>query len=248
VNYFIFIDESGVLQSDRNQPLFGIGLLKIADTSRLYIDLVNLKDRLYKALPDLRRPFEFKFSEVNNSTYPFYLALLGTYFSYPEASYSVMVLDKFAPAKENEAGQRFSSVWDAYIACSSKLIHESLNADDLCCVIADFITRPKNAGSYYEEAIRKINGERIFNAMMLESDASLFIQLVDVITGCVLYDYRCAKYPRMPRKRVKKGLVEALKGRLNIKSMACSFAIDRPSCFSVREMERISDLSLEPDR
>lgn len=45
INYFGFIDETGVLTSQSDQRFFALGLLKIEDTSTLYEQLAILKNQ-----------------------------------------------------------------------------------------------------------------------------------------------------------------------------------------------------------
>lgn len=224
VNSLIFVDESGVLARDPNQPLFGIGMLKIADTSKLYEALKAIKDQL--------KAREFRFSQINKSTFARYQDLIRTYFSFPECYYSCLVLDKLDPGIQ--IGKYFSNTWDAYIGYSKLLIKNNLEGDT-CCVIADYLSKPKFALNYYEESIRSIDRTLIFNATMLESHSSLLIQMVDVLTGSVLYDFRQMKYPGTTRNQTKARLVQEIRYLLGLSSLAQNATVSSPSYFSIRE-------------
>lgn len=225
MNKFVFIDESGVLANDPNQPFFGIGLLKIYDTTLLYQKVKNVKDKLISR--------EFKFSNVNRGNLSLYLELLDAYFSYSNCYFCLFVLDKFNPNVQIK--QYFSNVWDAYIGYSKLLLRNNIG-EDTCCVISDYLDRPRYAHNSYEQSIRSI-GPRIFNATMLESHACLMIQVVDVLTGCVLYDFRQERYPSGISNRPKLELSNRLKEILGVNRLCQNFTVHLPNYFSVWEFK-----------
>jgi len=67
VKYLGFIDDTGVLEKDPNQRFFGLGLLKLEETAPFYQEVTTLKDRVVSFLPNLRKPFEFKFNKFNKN-------------------------------------------------------------------------------------------------------------------------------------------------------------------------------------
>jgi len=84
VKYLGFIDDTGVLEKDPNQRFFGLGLLKLEETAPFYQEVTTLKDRVVSFLPNLRKPFEFKFNKINRSNYRFYYDLLEIIFHFPK--------------------------------------------------------------------------------------------------------------------------------------------------------------------
>lgn len=149
MNKFVFIDESGVLTKDVNQPFFGIGILEIHDTSRLLECLKDIRAKL--------KGTEFKFSGITTTDYNNYVSLIDSYFRFPDCYYCAFVLDKFNP--DIDVDRYFSNAWDAYVGYSKLLIKRNLG-DDSCCIIADYLDRPKHASNYYEESIRSIGAKR----------------------------------------------------------------------------------------
>lgn len=236
--YFGFIDETGVLQKDPNQRFFGLGLLKLAQTATLYDQLVRLKNQILADLTRLEKPFEFKFNHINRSNYRHYRRLLDIYFSFPEAAFYVFVIDKQHP--DFQMDKDFKDVWEAYIAYSKKLIHMSLGNDDEICVLADYLSKPKASTSYYEVEVARPNAKEagsVYNACMLESDAALFVQLVDVLAGCVVFDFRMKAQPDRVPNEFKRGMVELLRQKLKVGSLVGKLAVTQPNQFSVQPFE-----------
>src|SRR3989338_13251 len=176
-NYFGFIDETGVLHSDAEQRFFGIGLLKCEDTSALYEELRILKNRVESKLK--KGNFEFKFSSITGGSYEFYYELINLYSKFARLQFCSLVLDKVNPAIKIE--EVFPDTWEAYIGYSKLLIKNNVKPNDSICIIADFLGKPKTSNKYYESEIRTL--PIVYNATVLESHASLFIQLVDVLVG-----------------------------------------------------------------
>jgi len=94
MKYLGFIDDTGVLEKDPNQRFFGLRLLKFEETAPFYQEVTTLKDRVVSFLPNLKKPFEFKFNKINRSNYKFYYDLLEIYFLFPKISTCIFVVDK----------------------------------------------------------------------------------------------------------------------------------------------------------
>ena len=233
-NYLGFIDDTGVLTHDPNQRFFGLGLLKIEDTAPFYQEMVRLKDRILSALPRLRKPFEFKFNEINRTNYKFYHDLLDLYFSFPQNYICIFVVDKMG--SNFDMAKSFSSPWDAYITYSNLVIEKNLSPDDNICVIADFHSKPKISTKYYETELKR-NNVQIFNVCMLESHASLYIQMVDVLTSSVVSDFRCKYNPSFKANYFKQGVVNLVKNKLGVKTLTQKLTVHKPNYFSVCPFE-----------
>ena len=218
-NYFGFIDETGVLYHDKDQRFFAIGLLKCEDTTALYEQIHILKTKVEAKL-DLERKqkgdlsknnnFEFKFANITKGVGDYYLELVDAYFKFPQMRFSCVVIDKDI-VKPNV----FPSAWDAYIEYSKKLIAVSVKEDEQICIVADFMGRPKSSSKFYEPQIRML--PHVYNATVLESHASLYIQMVDVLVGCVVFDFKRKRQPERKFDIVKAGVCDLLKKKLGIK-------------------------------
>ncbi|MFH1441558.1 MAG: DUF3800 domain-containing protein [Candidatus Omnitrophota bacterium] len=239
-NYFGFIDETGVLHNDPDQRFFAIGLLKCDDTSALYEEFRILKNRAESKL-DLERQakgqpvkkgcFEFKFSSITRGSHEFYYDLISLYFKFPKLQFCSFVIDKTNPGVKID--EVFPDTWEAYIGYSKMLIKNNMNPDDKICVVADFLGKPKTSTKYYEPEIRSLTA--VYNATVLESHASLFIQIVDVMIGCIVLDFKRGRQPERKADVFKGKVCDFLKGKLGLQSLARNFTNHQPNYFSVWE-------------
>ena len=230
--YFGFLDDTGVLEHDHNQRFFGLGLLKLEETAPFYQEVATLKDRVVSFLPNLKKPFEFKFNKINKSNYRFYYDLLEIYFSFPKISTCIFVVDKMNT--NFDFSKYFISSWEAYIGYSKLLIKNNLEAnDDEICIIADFHQKPKSSNKYYETEVRSCNTSQIYNVCMIESHASLYVQMIDVLIGAVNFDFRNKFNKNSQVNKIKKGIVDYLKKKLGVNSLAQNITVHEPNYFSI---------------
>lgn len=234
INCFGFIDETGVLYHDTDQRFFAIGLLKCEDTTALYEQIHILKTKAEAKL-DLHRKqkgdtskhsfFEFKFADITRGMEEYYLELVDTYFRFPQITFSCVVIDKNIVKPDV-----FPSSWDAYIEYSKRLIAGSMKGNERICVIADFMGRPKLSNKFYEPQIRML--PCVYNATVLESHASLYIQLVDVLIGSVVFDFKRQRQPERKFDTVKSKVCDLLKKKLGLNSLL----VGKRNEFSVIEL------------
>lgn len=178
--YFGFMDETGVLSNDPQQRFFSLGLLKLKNTSKLFEQIKNLKDRY-----GLNGRFEFKFTGIKrNRDLALHKELIDICFAYPDFFFTCIILDKDAP------GHSLSSptTWDMQLDLAKKHIRSSIKAEERVAVIADYLTKPNNSDRYFEDELQRL--QKVFNACMIESDSSVFVQIVDIFIGCIVYRHK----------------------------------------------------------
>lgn len=241
-NYLGFIDETGVLHKDPAQRFFAIGLLKCEDTSALYEELRILKNRVESKL-DLERQakglsckhgsFEFKFSSITRTSHEFYYELINLYFKFARLNFCALVIDKNNPYIKIE--QVFPDTWNAYISYSKMLIKNNISNNDRICIIADFLGKPKTSNKYYEPEVKTL--PMVYNATVLESHASLFIQLVDVMIGCIVFDFKRRRKTEAKFDVFKGKVCNFLKEKLEVETLAGSFTKYKPNYFSIWEFK-----------
>jgi hypothetical protein len=130
MEYFLFMDESG---NTKEENFFGLGLLMIPieNVGEVFDDMdpffckardisqQNKQRRLqeYADLGDIQslikmsmgnNAFELKFKNINNSNKGVYKSLLQTYFKYPFAKFSALIVDKTKKTDTDDA-------WDLYL-------------------------------------------------------------------------------------------------------------------------------------
>ena len=248
-----FIDETGILSGPpQQQPVYGIGVLVIPDTKAITDSLYRLHfnfsaDRMAQRqqlrreiqsrvepatlreidrLMHSTRHHEYKFTEVTRFNLQQYIDLLNLYFSFPQPAFHAMLLDRLDPAYS--LSQWNGDVWSAYAHLTRDLLERSV-AQDVFAIV-DLQGKPDESPVYLEDflcAAPKVKG-----CLRATSDMSVYLQLVDVLLGCVQFDWKDANgfYSRESRRATeKRELVNFVKSRLGIRPEERILGNDDPS-------------------
>jgi len=229
-NYFGFIDETGVLPKNSRQRFFALGLLKVQDTAELYQKVFILKDQVRYELK-YNKEFEFKFNSITNNTVKYYKKLLDIYFNFSNPRFCCLILDKLNP--NIDVDKYFKSSWEAYIGFTKLLIKNNTDPNEKICILADYFAKPRTSPMVYEREINKL--PQVFNTCMLESHASLFIQLVDVLAGSIVRNFCLQRGMDKDGKVCKNNIANYLWEKLNKVYGDTSFTTHSPNYFSVWE-------------
>lgn len=251
-NHFGFIDETGILQTDPKQRFFGLGLLKLEDTAEFYnflskyyhkvisnieakrkARIKSLTDSIdkktaYNLLSNNKR-FEFKFNRVDEISLSDYMSLIDVYIQFPKNHFCALIIDKDDPAFDFRT--YFPSTWEAYIGYSKTLVECNLKENESIAVIADYVDMPHKSTKYYERELNMI--PKVFNTCRVESDASLYIQMIDILLGCVVYDCKLQnKVMKEDTENPKTKLLNYLKEKFNTSILAKNQTFHKPNYFS----------------
>lgn len=255
--YFIFMDESGNNEQDRFFVL-GILMVPANEIGGLFNFLENISykiktrsqikmnervdddfknknyDKILKKAKS-NRVFEMKFSSINKENEDLYIHILNKYFKQKNYRFSAIVLDR----KSDNFKPAGMSHWDRYLNNAAMLIANNIKNIDNgeFVVIADQITQPRNGRPYenylcnkiFERLERKnIPLESLFGSVRMESHATNFLQLTDILVGAVTYDFigkendRKSEFMKIMREKLK------ISGKLNQ-----SITIHEPNYFSI---------------
>jgi len=229
--YFAFIDESGTLAKDPNQPIFAIGLLLVDDTTRILQELQSIKAQAISGTGSKGKLFEFKFKGITRGNYKYYQKLLDVALSFPQLRICVFIMDKRNPKIQIDS--HFNSTWDAYLSYTKLVIRKNVPTDRKVIVLADYITKPSENPRFFEPEIRAL--AQVENVTLLESDSSLFIQLIDVLTGSVVYKFRHRTSEKLEVNKSKMRVADYLMEKFGKSEFAESFMVHKPLYFSVWE-------------
>ncbi|RDU70920.1 DUF3800 domain-containing protein [Helicobacter brantae] len=196
MNFFGFMDETGVLSNDTKQPYFALGLLRLYDTSELLQKIMAIKAK-HKGIitSQSKQDFmidELKFSSLSTNKFlPLYKEVIEVCLSYENFYFSAFVIQK---DKVRSRG----TIWDTQLQLAKAHINQHCKNHHKISIIADYLNKPKE-GLVFENEMRKL--KQVFNACMLESNTSIFIQLVDLFVGAIVYRYR---NPQQTSKRLNR--------------------------------------------
>lgn len=247
--YFVFIDETG---NNTQEQFLGIGCLLVPVEhigayhehlkvkSSQIITAVKEKERelqsvltsddLVNFLKGRQGPYEMKFKSINATTVERYEWLVSQYFRFPEVHFCCLVIDKHQ--YPIPTGMDY---FDAYMHQLSMLIRNNVG-DAEFVVLPDDITVPN--GKEYEGTLMSHlsrYGKNCFGVHRLESHSDLFLQMVDVLIGAVVYDFKGVAHEQKARVSQK---IAAKLGRSTLAEKFTVSAPAAPNYFSVWPYER----------
>lgn len=236
------MDETGVLSNDPQQRFFALGLLKLENTSLLFEEIQKLKNRHGK-----KKGFEFKFTGIQKDSHlPIHQELIDMCFSNREFYLECIILDK-----QSYTNGAALSTWDMQLALAKRHIQSAVKKEEQISIIADYLTKPNTSPKYFETEMKSTT--KVFNACMIESHSSAFIQVVDIFIGCIVHSYKIAHGITTDLNTPKSKLVEYIENKLKDalnshdqssgrfkrhKKLSCAFTIFEPFYFSVYEKRK----------
>ena len=236
----VFIDETGILSgSVREQPVYGIGALVVPDTReitdrfyRLHFNFISAsRTERNEIRRDLRargeqlsleevdrlmwstRHHEYKFSEVTRSNVQQYIDLIRLYFSFSRVEFHSLMVNRLAEGFTLK--QWGNDNWKAYTEFTRQLLERSLTRDVFA--IVDLQEKPGASPDYIEDILCSVDSVR--GCLRATSDMSVYLQIVDVLLGCVQFDWKDQRGyygATSTRAQAKRDLVNSVKNRLGI--------------------------------
>ena len=229
----VFIDETGVLTGPRHlQPLYGIGALVVPDTrvatNRLYrlhfnfiADLRAARRRIrhqvrvggqrptlaeLDSLMNSTRHHEYKFNRITQHNVQQYVDLLNLYFEFPEVQFHALIMDRMDP--EYTLTRWNGDIWQAYADLTRELLEQQMDREVFA--IMDLQDKPDKSSVYLEDTICAASAVR--GCLRAASEMSIYLQIVDLLLGCVQFDWKDAN-----------GYYDATSGKAAAKREATNF-------------------------
>ncbi len=235
-----FVDETGVLSgSSKNQPIFGVGVVVVPNTGDITDSFYSLHYNFVQNRATKRNEFrrelrargmslgldevdrlmwstrhhEYKFTEVTLVNIQQYVDLINLYFSYSDLEFHCSIWDRRDP---NAGLSRWGNdEWAAYAHFVKELLARSLTRNVFA--IVDLQGEPDKSHVHLEDELCSV--PFVKGCLRATSDMSIFLQLVDVLLGCVQFDIRSqmgSYAPGSKRGMAKRQLVNFVKSKLGI--------------------------------
>ena len=225
----------------KNQPVYGIGLLLVHDPARVtdsfYKLHFNLASSRAKQRSQLRteikqgirspslsevdrlmwstRHHEYKFSDVTSHNLRHYIDLLNLYFSFDCFEFHALLVDRTEPGFN--LSQWNNDSWQAYVELGCELLRHRLNRHSFA--IVDLQGQPKGTSISVEQMFSSV--EWVSGCLRASSETQVFLQVVDVLLGCVQADWKDRNgfyAPGSRRAEAKKELVKFIRTKLALPS------------------------------
>lgn len=266
-NYFGFTDESGNSRQERFFGL-GLLVIddeigNFYDSMKPYYDKAFDNSKLIKSeriknlkeqgeidqiaeIANSSKRFELKFKNINYSNNLIYKSLVQEYFKFKQVRFCALVIDR----KDPKFPRTDLEPWSVYIHRAAMLIAN--NVRNICpcnlAVLADDLTKPKNVTKTFEKSLNDAIANRlskfsIKNPLVgitrLESHSSLMLQIVDILLGAVMYDFKKDSGLVSERMEERQGVVvEEVKNILNASKLSESKTYHKPNYFSVWQYQK----------
>lgn len=206
-----FVDETGVLTgTNKEQPVYGIGLLVVHDPAPLTNSFYKLhfsfrssrteqRNKLRRQIrgenrtPTLTeldrlmwstRHHEYKFTGVTQQNIQQYIDLLNVYFSFDSVEFHALLVDKTAPEFYLEHWD--NDEWRAYIELARELLNR--RPKQPVFEVLDLQGQPNEASIRIDDRVCSL--QQVAGCLRATSDMSIFLQIVDVLIGCIQFDLK----------------------------------------------------------
>ncbi len=174
----LFLDESGSIAQDR---FFAVGCLKLPQPSLLLRQVQLLRDR--------RKWYgEFHFTKLTSGAVPIFRELIDLVVA-SDATFSCFVADR----QRADPIQRFGTSYAAYEKLATQLVIGAVRPSEITAVLADNYSTPSTVdfeGSVKRQVNRRLGRLAVIEVCRLNSASSDPLQIVDVLTGMVAFQYR----------------------------------------------------------
>ena len=191
----IYIDESGTRNSSGG--FFVIGFLKVRDHQPLERDIRHLRQK--------HQYFqEIHFADIRKNSLEFYFDVVET-LAAADIRVGGSVYDSVSAFQPNE------ETWKQQAAMATLLTMGNINKGEVVNVFLDLVQTPKNvtlAQTVRDEVNRRRGGRCVAEAYDLDSRASDFLQLADLIASSIAYERRHGQ-PDIGERRTPKARVAA---------------------------------------
>ncbi len=209
-----FLDETGSISQDR---FFAVGCLILPEPSDVLREVQRLRDvdHWYD---------EIKWVDLTETSLPFYKKLIDVVAN-SDARFSCFVSDREAA----DPVARFGDEWKAYEKLATQLIVGTSRPYELLSVMADNYSTPDGVEFEKElraEVNRRLSCLQAVTVCRLDSRSCDALQLVDVLTGAIAFEYRQAAGLAGTRSAKAKA-AEYVRGAYGVESVLGGTKVDR---------------------
>ncbi len=157
---------------------------------------------------------EYKFAEVSRYNIQEYIDILNLYSSFPHLEFHSLIMDR----RDSDAGLKNwnNDAWEAYTHFARELLEKRLSRDVFA--IVDLQGKPNDSSVYLEDVLCSVRSVK--GCLRATSDMSIYLQLVDLLLGCVQFDFKVQMgyfEPTSSRAQEKLQLVNFLKSKLGMR-------------------------------
>jgi hypothetical protein len=205
-----FLDETGIIAHDR---FFSVGLLTVGDAPELLRTIQKIRDRRHWYT-------ELKWIDVTRASASIYEELIDAVAA-SDARFACFVADRDIA----DPVARFGDPWRAYQKLATQLLIGACFPGELVSVLADNYSTPDRV--HFERDVRNEVNERLGHLVIttmcrLDSRSSDGLQLADILTGGVTFEFR-RNAGLAGQTTAKAQLASALRERYSVSSFLSGY-------------------------
>lgn len=226
---FCFFDETGNL-NDKANRYFAMGMLKCSQPYYLDYEVQRLrqKEKFYD---------EIKFNKISRKNIDFALKVLDTVFSMPGLKFSFFVINKDDVDFHTEFK---NDLWLAYEVFAEKLLIGNISPREIVIVLADYVTTPPTV-KFEVNVKHSVNNHfkrlAVAGVCRVDSKGVNLVQIVDLVLGATVYDYKLTnKLATGDKHKIK--LLNYLKKKLKLKTFVGGFRNSGFNLFEYRVKQK----------
>jgi len=207
---FVFFDETGSINDQANR-FFGLGMIKCMQL--YYLDY---------GIRQIRQKYQFydeiKWNTLSKAKIKIIKLIINQVFSTPGIYFAAIIINK---NDINFEKQFHNNPYQAYQEFSENLLISNIQANEVLTILADYITTPRSVR--FEVDIKHnlnqaLGRLAISGVHRVDSKGVTLIQIVDLLLGAVIYEYKL-KYKLVKGDRHKLTILGYIRGQLNKKSL-----------------------------
>lgn len=215
---FGFLDETGTLGGPRD-PFFAVGLMSCANPYEIQRPIQRLRDKHH--FYD-----EIKWNRVSIKSLPLLITCVDIFFG-NDAVFSAFITDK----QRHDVITRFGGVFPAYECLARQLVRASIRRGETLYLIADEYSTPPQ--ETFEENVRdhvnkKLRRTGVAGVCRMRSGGVDLLQLIDVLLGAVVYDYKAERgVVRTADYKPKVQLLNHIKQKVGVRTFVGGYRDER---------------------
>lgn len=179
---FVFLDETGSI-NDKINRYFALGMIKCMQP--YFLDSKIRKIRQLKGFFD-----EIKWNTLSKRKTKIIEEIISAVFTTPGIDFSCIVIDKNGV---NFAKEFNDNPYKAYEEFTKALLLDNIENNEVLTILADYVTVPHNVKFEVDikhEINDKLGRLAVGGVHRVDSKGVNLIQIVDLLLGAVIYDYK----------------------------------------------------------
>ncbi len=117
---------------------------------------------------------------------------------------------------------------------------QNIRESERATIVADFYQKPRKSPKFFERELVSGLGGKITNCTMMDSSASIMLQLVDVLLGAVMFHFKAPRLAAVDADKMS--ISNRLAAAYGVQGLGAAFTRKSPNYFSVWPFKPINKI------